>query len=82
MKYKMRLSKEYGANVIYLLSESGLDCLWIYNTGIRGYKDSEGFWYSPDWYGSSLQAEINQEYHKHRDEYITEAKKILVKEML
>lgn len=90
MKYKMVFD---GGN-IKLVGDEGNDLVFIFwrDALKNNYPDwPEGFWYCPDWCLNSSRAkrgiakwyrEANVDYHEHRDEYIMEAKKLMVKSML
>ena len=86
MNYEMRVDPN---GDVVLVDEEQEELLCIYWAGYMGYESSnwpEGFWNCPDWcimdMESSRERKANVDYHEHRDEYIAEAKKLLIKEML
>lgn len=86
MKYKLKLTKNFSGITIYMLSEDLQHMLWIFTQNLNLIPeniDSEGYWLpNSDWKGTPGQMKYNQDYLEHRDEYIAECKKLLVKEML
>ena len=88
MKYKMFLENTDYISIGLVNEEKELEAynvlVWFYWSYHLKEIDSawpEGFWLNPKW-GEDENWLANKDYHEHRDEYIAEGKKLLIKEML
>lgn len=84
MKYKMVLHNSDKVH-ISLVDENYYSLVWIYSEYDSIKNDPDwpgGFWFNPNWSSHDAATLANKDYHEHRDEYIAEAKKLLIKEML
>lgn len=79
MKYKPKVGRDRRG--IYAYIEEGRNILYIYDSWFDNHDWPKGFWDNPE-YNDIDVIHMNNDYHEHRDEYIAEIKKLLVKEML
>lgn len=81
MNYTLEVEEYEGAVCVFLVVNGVNTGVWIYNSRFNVPDGSciadDGFWFE-----KNPEVPIWEEYMKHRDEYIKEAKKLLVKHYL